>query len=126
MNSLKKLTALADKIEAKLAKYGQQQSAQPGDIETALKGANAWPAPNDMAPLLNAAKVPDDASVDVKFVVDSHLNINFKVTSNKQGGFTIALERLLHQKYGGVMSNALKQAKLAVAGTMMVNLATFA
>ena len=125
MKTTKKLIKLADRFEQKI-KTAQSQGAQAGEIERALKSAGLWVPSNEIAPLLNAAKAPDNVALDISLVVDSSLNVKFIVTSTPTHASAGVLAGLLQKKYGAAMSKALKSAQLSVTDTVTAKLATFA
>jgi hypothetical protein len=76
-----KLTLLANKIEAKLNKLAA--SAQRGDIENALKNAHYFDfndVQGDLNPLLDKAKVPNEAKLDIKIKVIPGPAVDFLIT----------------------------------------------
>lgn len=119
MSSTDKLNKLADRFARKLA-LGQSQSAQPSDIEAALKAAGLWEKAPEVAPLLNAAGVADDATVAVSIIVDAHLDVKYHVDTNPPAA-ALKLASLLKSKYGAAMKGALVAAKLTVADTMTLS-----
>jgi hypothetical protein len=126
MKSLEKLLKLADRFESKLKKRSQSQGAQAGEIERALKGAGLWVSSDEIAPLLNQAKIPGDVSLDIQIVVDSGLNVKFLVISTPSHVSASVLGKLLEKKYAVSMSKALRDAQLHVTDTVTAKLATFA
>lgn len=124
MKSLKKLGELADRFELKLS-FAQISSAQAGDIEKVLKDAGVFPMPETIAPLLNDAKVPENVSLKIGIVVDSTLNVKFTVATTPSSPTGDALAKLLNVKFAPSLSQALKKAKVGVAESIAVPIATF-
>ena len=120
MNSLKKMAGLASKFEQKLAQMQHTQSAQPSELEEALKEAGVRPEAEHIAPFLDKAKVPSDASVNIQLKVNPNQTVSFVTTP----AFA-ALNGLLNQAYSAKMQAALKSANLAPSEPMMINLAKF-
>lgn len=119
MNSLDKLVKLAARFERKIA-LGQAQSAQPGEIDRALQDAGVRPTANDVAPYLNKARIPEDASVDIKIKVYPTQRVEFITTPAFPG-----LNGLLNRDYSPRMQQALARAQKAPAEPMLVNIAKF-
>jgi ribosomal protein L11 len=117
--SIDKLTKLADRFARKLS-LGQSNSAQAGDIEGALKAAGLWEKAPEVAPLLNAAGVADDATVAVSIIVDNKLDVKYHVDTSPPAA-AIKLAALLKAKFGAAMKGALVAAKLSVAETVTLN-----
>lgn len=81
MKSSVKLILLANKIEAKLNKLAA--SAQRGDIENALKAARYFDfndVQGDLNPLLETAKIPTEAKLDIKIKVAPGPVVDFLIT----------------------------------------------
>lgn len=119
MKSLDKITKLANKFVRKIA-LASTQSAQSGEIDTALKSAGVRPTAEDLSPLLDTAKVPEDMHLSIGINVDSGLNVKF-VTNPRHVG----LEALLNKTYSNRMAAALKSAGIGVTGVVYTGLATF-
>lgn len=112
---------ISEKIN-KFYKQAQQASAQPGDVETALKSASLWDLTKDVAGLLNVAGVPDSSSVELQIVVSAGPKISFNsVLSPDVPGIGSKLSTLLNKKYGAVMSGALTKAGLNVEEPISVS-----
>lgn len=122
MKSLEKLSSLADKFEHKIA---QTQGAQAGDIEKALKDAGLWVASNDIAPMLNTARVPESVALNISVVVDKDLHVRFQVEATPPHASANVLKQLLERAYSGKMSQALRNAKISVTDTVTAGLAQF-
>jgi hypothetical protein len=120
MSSLKKMADLANKFEHKLAQVQHTQSAQPSELEKALRAAGVRPEAEHIAPFLDKARVPTDASVNVQLKVNPNQSVSFVTTP-----VFAALNGLLNQAYSNKMQAALKAANLAPAEPMVLNLATF-
>jgi hypothetical protein len=108
MKSSVRLTLLANKIEAKLNKLAA--SAQRGDIENALKAARYFEfndVQGDLNPLLDTAKIPATAKLDIKIKVAPGPLVDFLITP--QAPALLGLMR----KY-----IAPKMAKILSAATM--------
>ncbi len=125
MSSVDKLLKLAARFAEKVA-LAQAQSAQPGDIDSALSRAGARPSSNDIAPLLNTARVPDNVSIDVKAVVDKNMNVKFHVAATPTHASANSLAAVLNRTYAPKMSNALRGSGLVVDNPVTVNIANFA
>jgi len=104
-------------------------SAQPADIEAAIRSAGLWDQTSVVGTLLNTAGVPDDASVSISMRVAPTLDFVYptvltpenphnKVVANK-------LASLLKAKYGMAHKNALVKAKLNVASPLDLKWMTF-
>lgn len=115
---------MADQFE-QLTSEAQMTSAQPGDIEQALKQAGLFELSDKVAPLLNTAKVPDTSSVQINMVVDKGMNVGFLVTLNPPSNAGNALAGLLKRQFSGAMKQALIKAKLNVADTVSLKWLTF-
>ncbi len=119
MRSIDKLSKLANKFEQKLSlAYGQ--SAQKGDIDSALQKAGVRPSADDISPFLDKAHVPDSLHLSIGINVGSNLGVQF-VTAPRQP----LLESLLNKIYSSKMQNALKNSGLGVADNVYVGLANF-
>lgn len=119
MNSLNKLAKLASRFERKLA-LAQARSAQPSEIEKALREAGARPTADDIAPYLDKARVPNNAPVDVKIRVYPTQKVEFITTPAYPG-----LNGLLNSGYSSKMQQALSRAQTAPSEPMFVNIAKF-
>lgn len=125
MKNIEKLLKLADKIEKRLKKEAQMTSAQASDVEDALKAAGLWELSSNVSPMLNAAGVPESATVQINIVVDKTLRVSFVVSLNPPHASALILARLLKNAYAGKMGAALTAAKLSVADTLTVKWLTF-
>jgi hypothetical protein len=122
MKSVNNLIKLAERFAYKLA----QQTAQPGEIASALKAAGLFDKSAEVAPLLNAAGVPDDVKVEISIMVDKTLNCTYVVDTNPaKPAAAIKLRGLLGVKYGSAMKKALAAAGISVTDTMRVGWLTF-
>lgn len=119
MNSLDKLVKLAARFERKIA-LGQARSAQPSEIDKALQNAGVRPTDNDIAPYLDKAKIPNNASVDIKIKVYPTQKVEFVTTPAYPG-----LNGLLNRDYSSKMQEALARAQTAPTQPMLVNIAKF-
>ena len=118
MKSLFSLTKLANKFRIIIA----DQSAQAGDIETALKAANLWDLSKDVAPLVAASGIPDSCSIDIKINVSEGPAVSFSViTSPESVEPSKALEASLLKKFASTMTTALSKAGLNVTQIVTVN-----
>lgn len=128
MKSLKKMADLADRFESKLSKTAEelQRHLQPSEIQLIFKNAGLWPSPNDFSPLVAQAKVPDNVAIDIFLTVDSKLVVVFGVNAKPAHSSAQTLARLCTAKWGGPMSQALKDSGGAVTETMKLGVATFA
>lgn len=125
MTSADKLLKLAARFAEKIA-LAQAQTAQPGDIDSALSRAGARPSSNDIAPLLNTAKVPDNVSLDIRAVVDKNMNVKFHVAATPAHASANSLAAVLDRTYAPKMSSALKGSGLVVDNPVTVSIANFA
>lgn len=126
MKSFDKILQLANKFEFKISQAQSMQGAQAADIEEALKKAGVWIEQNDIGPLLNNAKVPEDVSLSISIIVDHGLIVKFNVNSQPPSPSAKTLEKILNANYSGKMSQALKNAKLSVTDTVTAKIAEFA
>lgn len=125
MENFKQLLRLAKRLELKYV-TAQKTTAQAGDIETALKAANLWELSNEVSPLLDKAKVPSDASVEIKINVKSGPSVSFTALinpSNPSAAQTLSL--LLLKQFSKRMMEALKKAGLDVSDMVVVNWLNF-
>lgn len=113
---------IANKFQVKL---GQLASAQSADIQDALAKAGLWELSNQVAPMLNTARVPETASVQINLIVDKTLNVNFNVVLTPQSNASAVLSRMLKANFGAKMHQALAAAKLNVAETLTVKWLSF-
>jgi hypothetical protein len=101
-------------------------SAQSGDIETYLENARLWQLSSVVAPMLNQAGVPDDASVTIFILINKGPTVTFNsvlVPNNpKVSG---RLNILLKQKLSVPMANALKMAKANITSPVTVKWLNF-
>src|SRR6266852_1316701 len=103
-----KIAEKQQKIIQKLVQ-AQQVSAQPADIQDSLEKANLWSVTNQVSPLLNAAGVPDDASVNISIIADKGPTVNYGVALNPPNAHVAnKLATLLKQHYAVPMSSAIK------------------
>ena len=77
MKSTDKLFKLADRFARKIS-LGQQ-SLQPGEIANILQGANLWDKSAEVAPMINAAGIPDAASIAATIHIDQQFNCKYLV-----------------------------------------------
>ena len=125
MENFKKLLKLAEKLESKYV-VAQQATAQSGDVEKVLKAAGAWDLSNQVSPLLEAAKVPSDASVDIKINVNSKNQVSFTVLlnpTNPKASQTLSL--LLMKNFSKKMSDALRASGANIGDSVILNWLTF-
>lgn len=107
-------------------KLAQMTSAQPGEVETALKNANLWELSKEVSPLVAAAQVPDNAAINLQIVVSPGPKISFN--SLLEPGMPPAsgkLSALLAKKYSAIMSAALAKVGLNVEEPIVVGWLTF-
>jgi|ERR1041385_1797310 hypothetical protein len=123
MKYFSKLGELSDRFEIKLSLA--QTSAQAGDIDRVLREAGVFPTAEAIAPYLNTAKIPDNTAVNIGSVIDRALNVKFKVATSPSNPAGNVLARLLDSKFASPMVQALKQAKVSVADTIELPIATF-
>lgn len=128
MSYTRKVISLGKKIEQKLVITAQTMSAQPDEVEKVLANAGLF-GPNfdntQVAPLLNAAGVPETAKVQTILHIDSNLNVTVIVHMDPLHASQNVLGRLLKAKFGGAVSKALKDAHLTITGTLDVKWSTF-
>lgn len=153
MKATDKLIKLAEKFEMKISRA--TQDAQAGEVETALKSAGQWLSPDQVAPLLNVAKVPEDAALDIRIIVNQSLAVKFQVKSTPPNSILLdetdanpkvaaqnkakndmirakyqapgnTLGNILNQKFAGSMASALKGAKITISDTVEAKMVTFA
>lgn len=96
----------------------ENMSAQAGDIQDALERAGLWKKEKEVAPMLNAAKVPETVKVYASIAVDKKLAVKMSVKAKPSHASSAALTRLLNQKYAAAMKAAIQKAKLGVADTV--------
>lgn len=122
MKSVNRIIKLAERFAHKIA----QQSADAGAIQDILTAAGLWDKSAEVAPMLNAAGIPDDTAVQTFIMVDNKLNCKYRVAllpprpaaSNK-------LAALLTAKYAAAHRKALIDAKTAVTDTLEVGWVKF-
>lgn len=125
MKATQKIIQLGKEIEKRLLVKAQAMSAQPDDIEQALRTAGLYDISNQVAPLLNAAGVPENVSLKIGIDVDPHLNVGYTVAASPNHPSAHALSRLLKMKFAPKMKSALQSAKLNVAGPMQIGWLNF-
>lgn len=107
-------------------KQSQLMTAQPGDIEHALKAASLWEIAPQVSPLLDGAGVPDNAAVHIAILLSPGPNVAFNAVIDPQNSnVSKKLNMLLQQKFGAAMKNVLTKAKLNVDSTLVVNWLNF-
>lgn len=97
-------------------------TAQPGDIQTALEQANLWNMQKAVAPMLNQAGVPEDATVNISVLADTGPKVGYNVLlqpNNPKISNTLAA--LLKQKFAPAMTDALKKSNVSINSLMVVN-----
>lgn len=123
MENFKKLLSVAKKLELKyIVAQAPSFSAQPVEIETALKRAGLWELSNQISPLMDTAKVPSNASADIKLEVKPGPTVSFSALvdpTNPKAAQTLSM--LLFKNFSNKMSNALKSAGVNVTDTIIVN-----
>ena len=125
MKNFKKILASAKKFELKYV-FGQQMSAQPDDIARTLKAAGMFDLSAEVGPLLNQAKVPDTAAVDIKINVNKGNKVTFtSLLTPSNAPAASALSILLQKKYSTKMSDILTKANISVTDSLLVNWLTF-
>lgn len=77
MSSVDKIFKLAERFARKIS-LGYQ-SADADAVEKALQRVGLWDKSAEIAPLVQAAGVPDEAKLDIRVIVDSQFNCKFKV-----------------------------------------------
>lgn len=120
MKFTKQVFAIADKFEQIITKAQIHASTQSGDVEAALKIAGLFDVSSQVAPFLDQAKVPENASVDISIVVDKHLNPNYSVTLTPASSAAHMLANIIKQHYAVPMKKAFINARLNVADTLSV------
>lgn len=113
MSSVDKLTKLAERFARKIS---LAQSAQAGEIASVLKDKGVWGVPDDLFPLADAADVPGGVFVQFQIVVDSGLNVVFRVQPPPPAGVApaslIKMTKLIKDKFGPGMQQALKTGQI--------------
>lgn len=107
MKSLEVITKLAAKFEQKLS----LAQSFPGEIDKVLTDAGVRPTANDIGPLLDNAKIPNNISLNIGITVDPSLAVKFNVVGNPAHNSTQVLAGLLDRTYSAKMSTALKSGK---------------
>jgi hypothetical protein len=121
-SSIEKIQKLARRFELILIKQSAQQtSAQAADVEDALRSANLFDISDKVSPLINAAKIPDDASVNLSMTFDRALNPSYIVQTNPPSPAANTLSGLLKKHFAGPMKQALIQKQLNIADTINLN-----
>ncbi len=125
MENFKKLLRFAKMLELKYI-IAQKVSAQAGDIEQALKGEGVWDLANQVSPLVDAAKVPSDASVQIELTVSPGPVVNFVALINPSNPKVAqTLLALLIKNFSNKMTAALKKSGLNVDSEVRVKWLTF-
>jgi len=125
MENFKKLLRLAKRFELKYI-VAQKVSAQAGDVEATLKSAGLWELSNQVSSLLDQARVPSDASVDIKINIKPGNEVSFTVLTNPanpKASQTLAL--LLSKSFSRKMSEVLAKSGLGVGESVVLNWLTF-
>ncbi len=125
MSNTDRLFKLAERFARKVSLA--QQSAQSGELENVLKDAGVWGSPNDLFPLADEAEIPGGVPITFAIVVDSGLNVSFKLDTEPRHGQPapppppasqvppaklIKMFKLMKDKFGPGMSQALKSGKI--------------
>jgi len=77
MSSVDRLFKLADRFARKIS-LGQNVA---GDFQNALQAAGLWDKSSEVAPMIAAAGIPDEAAIAINFVIDSQFNVTYNVTA---------------------------------------------
>lgn len=118
MKSIEKLLTIANKFEKKIA---QLVSAQPVDIEKALKDARLWDLSVNVAPLLEQVGIPESSKVIINILVSNGPTVNYNVILDPDNkNLATKLSALLNKNYGSKAINAIKTAKLNVPSPITV------
>lgn len=121
MKSIDKLIKLAARFEQTIKKEGIAMQAAPEDIENALKAANLFDASNTVGPLLNAAQIPETASVSLNIQFDTRANPNYIVDVQPPNPMQAnRLSSLLKGKFSVPMKNAVTKANLAITNPIEI------
>jgi hypothetical protein len=97
-------------------------SAQPSDVEAALKNANLWELSKQVSPLLNQAGVPDDAAVAINIIADKGGLVKYIPTINPPNpNVSNKLGSLLMKQYSASMSKALQVSNLNIESPLTLN-----
>lgn len=121
MENFKKLLRVAKKFELKYI-VAQQVAAQPADVEKTLSNAGLWNLSNEVSPLLETAKVPNEASVELKINVKPGGEVSFTALiepANPKASQTLSL--LLMKNFGRKMSEALKTGGTNIQNALVLN-----
>jgi hypothetical protein len=117
LNTLRKLSIKFEKQAQQLA-----TSAQPGDIQTVLERANLWNTSKTVAPLLDAAGVPDASAAHIAILVSPGPKVSFNaVLDPANPNASKKLNALLAQKFAMPIANAIKVAKMSPESTLVIN-----
>ena len=76
MSSVDRLFKLAERFARKIS-LGQKVA---GDFQNILQAAGLWDKSGEIAPMLNAVGMPDEAKLDIRILIDSQFNCKYKVT----------------------------------------------
>jgi len=127
------ISLLSRRFQIKLA---QTSTAQSADVEDKLRELGALPSPEQIAPLLNIAKIEEQESVKVFFNIDSTFNTKFNCTGypavtddNKVNSKNIAilnkklesLNKLLNNNFSQKISRSLKDSGLKISDHITVS-----
>lgn len=75
MSSVDRLFKLADRFARKIS-LGQNVA---GDFQNILQAAGLWDKSGEIAPMVQAAGVSDEAKLDIRIMIDNQFNCRFKV-----------------------------------------------
>jgi hypothetical protein len=100
-------------------------SAQSSDVEDVLAKAGLWNVSDQVAPLLDAAKVPEECKVKIGLSVDKTYNISFIALLDPQNAAAKMLSISLKKKFGDAMKKALLNAKLNITDTLTLKWLSF-
>jgi hypothetical protein len=89
-------------------------------LNLGTSNALAWSySAEQIAPLLNDAKEPDDITLKIEAIVDKEYNVAFVVFPSQDNPSTTKLQVLLKNKFADAMTKALKLAKLSITDNIM-------
>jgi hypothetical protein len=120
MKSLDKMAELAGLFEAKLRRRAQvSASAQAGDFQHALEGANLW-SYNSIASVINPFldKIGFQSKFDTEIVVDKTGTV--KIVAKGVDPKIAQVQAFLQKAIAPKMSSIFKNNKLAAADTVVV------
>src|SRR5271157_18467 len=110
MTAVKRMIDLAKRIEGKLVITAQTMGVQPDEVEKILIAAGLHGSNFDntqVAPLLNAAGIPETVKIYTFLHLDTALNVRVDVKSDPPAAGANRLKALLQAKFGAAVTKAL-------------------